>query len=165
MPPCGSRLRVERIGRGLSLSFTRTTASRKQGSKNPSSSRWRWSPIKSGETIALRNIFFETASYDLLPASNAELGKVVKLMQANPSFKVEVGGHTDNVGDEADNQTLSEHRANAVRDHLIAAGIDGARMTAKGYGGVQARRIQRYRRREGAEPPHGDHGAVNDHQV
>jgi outer membrane protein OmpA-like peptidoglycan-associated protein len=92
------------------------------------------SPIKSGQSIALHNIFFETARYDLLPASNVELNKLLKLMQATPTLRIEVGGHTDHVGDDASNQTLSEQRANAVRSFLIGKGIDGTRIVAKGYG-------------------------------
>ncbi|MBK7555296.1 MAG: OmpA family protein [Flavobacteriales bacterium] len=90
--------------------------------------------IGTGQTIALRNIFFNTASAALLPESNAELSKLKRLLDTNVSLKVEVGGHTDNAGDDASNQRLSEQRANAVRDHLITAGIDAARITAKGYG-------------------------------
>lgn len=92
------------------------------------------SPIASGSVIALRNIFFNTASYELLPASNAELEKLVRLLKANPALRIELGGHTDNVGNDAANQKLSEQRANAVRDHVVRQGIDGARITAKGYG-------------------------------
>ncbi|MFT3885835.1 MAG: OmpA family protein [Flavobacteriales bacterium] len=92
------------------------------------------SPITAGSTITLRNIFFGTASYALLPASNIELDKLVQLMRTTPSLRVEVGGHTDNVGTDAANQKLSEQRANAVRDHVVAKGIDASRITAKGYG-------------------------------
>jgi OOP family OmpA-OmpF porin len=49
-------------------------------------------------------------------------------------MRIEVGGHTDNVGNDAANQKLSEQRANAVREFLIAKGIDGTRIVAKGYG-------------------------------
>lgn len=92
------------------------------------------SPITAGSTIALRNIFFATASYALLPASDAELMKLAGLLRTNATLRIEVGGHTDNVGNDAANQKLSEQRANAVRDFLIAQGIDGGRVTAKGYG-------------------------------
>ncbi|MBK7945009.1 MAG: OmpA family protein [Flavobacteriales bacterium] len=92
------------------------------------------SPLTRGSVIALRNIFFNTASYDLLPASNAELDKLVKLLKANPTLRIELGGHTDNVGNDAANQKLSEQRANTVRDFVVKQGIDGARITAKGYG-------------------------------
>lgn len=92
------------------------------------------SPIATGSIIALRNIFFNTASYELLPTSNAELDKLVKLLKSNATLRIELGGHTDNVGNDAANQKLSEQRANAVRDFVITEGIDGARITAKGYG-------------------------------
>jgi outer membrane protein OmpA-like peptidoglycan-associated protein len=92
------------------------------------------SPLVSGSVIALRNVFFSTASYDLLPASNAELDKLVKLLKSNPALRIELGGHTDNVGNDAANQKLSEQRASAVRDFVVENGIDAARITAKGYG-------------------------------
>lgn len=92
------------------------------------------SPLTAGSTIALRNIFFNTASYELLPTSNAELEKLVKLLKANATLRIELGGHTDNVGADVANLTLSDQRAQAVRDFVIAQGIDAARITAKGYG-------------------------------
>ena len=92
------------------------------------------SPLTAGSTIALRNIFFNTASYELLPASNAELDKLVLLLKNNPALRIELGGHTDNVGADAANLLLSDNRAKAVRDFVVAKGIDGARITAKGYG-------------------------------
>lgn len=92
------------------------------------------SPLTAGSVIALRNIFFNTASFELLPASNAELDKLVRLLKANPTLRIELGGHTDNVGNDAANQKLSEQRANAVRDYVVGQGIEGARITAKGYG-------------------------------
>jgi outer membrane protein OmpA-like peptidoglycan-associated protein len=84
--------------------------------------------------IALRNIFFNTASYELLPASNAELDKLVQLLRNNPTLRIELGGHTDNVGNDAANQKLSEQRAQAVREFVVNKGIEGTRITAKGYG-------------------------------
>ena len=92
------------------------------------------SPLTAGSVIALRNIFFNTASYDLLPASNAELEKLVQLLRTNTTLRIELGGHTDNVGADAANLTLSDQRAQAVRDFVIAQGIDASRITAKGYG-------------------------------
>lgn len=94
----------------------------------------RMSPIGKGEKIDLKNIFFETASAALLPASNVELEKLVRFLFINPTLRIEVGGHTDNVGNDAANQQLSERRANAVRDFLIAHGIESSRVVAKGYG-------------------------------
>jgi outer membrane protein OmpA-like peptidoglycan-associated protein len=92
------------------------------------------SPLTAGSVIALRNIFFNTASYELLPTSNAELDKLTALLKTNPTLRIELGGHTDNVGADAANMTLSDQRAKAVRDYVVAKGIDGTRITAKGYG-------------------------------
>ena len=92
------------------------------------------SPLTSGSVISLRNIFFNTASFDLLPASNTELDKLVGLLKTNATLRIELGGHTDNVGADAANMTLSDQRAKAVRDHVIGKGIEADRITAKGYG-------------------------------
>lgn len=94
----------------------------------------RMSPIAKGGKIDLRNIFFETASADLLPASDVELDKLVRFMFINPLLRIEVGGHTDDVGNDAANLKLSDQRANAVRDHLIEHGVEASRIVAKGYG-------------------------------
>ena len=92
------------------------------------------SPITAGSTIALRNIFFNTASAEILPASNTELDILVRLMKGNPTMRIEVGGHTDNVGADAENQKLSEQRAQAVANFISGYGVDAARVTSKGYG-------------------------------
>lgn len=94
-------------------------------------------PIKYGEKVVLKNIFFETASYELLPESEVELNKLLKFMNDNPSIRIEIGGHTDDVGEDKDNQILSENRARSVSEYLIAHGIDGARLQYKGYGELQ----------------------------
>ena len=95
------------------------------------------SPIESGERIALRNVFFETAKYELLPSSQYELTKVVELLQKNPTLRIELGGHTDNVGRPEANQRLSEQRARAVYDYLVGHGINAARLSYRGYGETQ----------------------------
>ena len=91
-------------------------------------------PIKVGERIILRNVFFEYNKHDLKYESRVELNKVVKLMNDNPTLVVELSGHTDNTGTAEYNQTLSENRAISVRNYLIEKGIDENRMTFKGYG-------------------------------
>ncbi len=92
------------------------------------------SPIKVGETVVLKNIFFETAKYDLLPESQTELNKLIDLLAKNSKMKIEISGHTDNIGKETDNQILSENRAKAVYDYLASHNISPERMTYKGYG-------------------------------
>ena len=90
--------------------------------------------INVGEKVILKNIFFETAKYDLKNESRIELNKLTGLLLKNPKMKIEIGGHTDNVGGEEYNQTLSDARAKAVYDYLIEHKIDPDRLTYKGYG-------------------------------
>jgi outer membrane protein OmpA-like peptidoglycan-associated protein len=90
-------------------------------------------PIKFGEKVVLKNIFFETASYDLLPESRVELNKLVAFMNNNPKIRIEIGGHTDNVGKHEDNQLLSENRSKAVKDYLVTNEITESRIEYKGY--------------------------------
>jgi outer membrane protein OmpA-like peptidoglycan-associated protein len=90
--------------------------------------------IKKGESMVLRNIFFETNEFRLRPESTQELERLVKMMQENPSIQIEISGHTDNVGSEGLNQRLSENRAKAVYDFLIHRGISSNRLKYAGYG-------------------------------
>lgn len=90
--------------------------------------------IKVGESVVLKNIFFETNDFSLKDESKAELEKLKTFLTSNKDVKIEIGGHTDNVGDKKYNQTLSEKRAKAVYDHLVAAGIDPGHLSYKGYG-------------------------------
>jgi outer membrane protein OmpA-like peptidoglycan-associated protein len=92
------------------------------------------SEIKTGESMVLRNIFFETNEYKLKPESTTELERLIKMLQENPTLKIEISGHTDNTGSEAVNQRLSESRAKAVYDYLINKGILANRLTYVGYG-------------------------------
>lgn len=91
-------------------------------------------PIKTGESLVLNNIFFETNSHTLLPTSHAELNTVIELLQNNPSIKLLVEGHTDNVGNAEHNIKLSQQRAEAIVNYLTEKGIEPSRLKAKGYG-------------------------------
>ncbi len=91
-------------------------------------------PIEKGAKVVLNNIFFETGKATLTPESRLELDKAVDLMKINPTMVIEVGGHTDNVGNDDYNMKLSHDRAKSVRDYLINAGIQYQRVQAKGYG-------------------------------
>ncbi len=86
---------------------------------------------------ALQGIQFETAKAVIKPSSYSILDKVVQVMKDNPEYDLEINGHTDNVGDDAMNMELSQNRADAVKQYLIAKGIDAVRMTAKGFGETQ----------------------------
>ena len=90
--------------------------------------------IKAGETVVLRNVFFETASSDLKPESKVELNKLAELLKANPTLKIELGGHTDNVGNAKSNQALSEKRGKSVYDYLVTQNVKAENLTFKGYG-------------------------------
>jgi outer membrane protein OmpA-like peptidoglycan-associated protein len=91
-------------------------------------------PLKVGNRIVLRNVFYETDSYELKKASTSELNKVVRFLQANPEIKIEISGHTDDTGDLDYNQKLSENRAKTVADYLISESIKAERIVSKGYG-------------------------------
>lgn len=90
-------------------------------------------PIQVGESIRLNNIFFESGKYELLPESFTELDRLIEFLELT-NYSVEISGHTDNVGSDADNQTLSQNRAQAVVNYLINNGISKDRLLAKGYG-------------------------------
>jgi outer membrane protein OmpA-like peptidoglycan-associated protein len=91
-------------------------------------------PVKVGEAIVLRNIFFDTDKYILKPESLTELQKLLELMKKNPSIKVELGGHTDNAGTATHNLELSKNRAKTVYDYLLMNGIPEGRLSYQGYG-------------------------------
>jgi outer membrane protein OmpA-like peptidoglycan-associated protein len=82
----------------------------------------------------LRNLFFETNKFNIKPESEVELIKVVQMLQDNPAVKIQIEGHTDNVGTAADNQKLSEARARSTVNYLIEKGIRPERLMAKGFG-------------------------------
>ncbi|HVK40228.1 MAG TPA: OmpA family protein [Candidatus Kapabacteria bacterium] len=91
-------------------------------------------PVEVGATIRLNNIFFDFAKSELRGESFPELARAIEFLNGNPNVTIEVGGHTDNVGADADNLALSESRARAVLEYLRAQGIDASRLTSRGYG-------------------------------
>ena len=91
-------------------------------------------PIEINASIVLKNIFFETNKFQLDPKSQAELDKIIQLLTDNPTLKIEISGHTDNVGKPSDNLSLSNNRAKSVVTYLIGKGIASQRLVAKGYG-------------------------------
>jgi OmpA-OmpF porin, OOP family len=84
--------------------------------------------------VALYGVLFDFNKSSLQPASDAALEPAAKLMAADKALKLEVQGHTDNVGNDAYNQTLSEARAKAVVTWLMQHGVAADRLTARGYG-------------------------------
>lgn len=94
-------------------------------------------PIEKEQAIRLNNIFFEFGKSALKEESYPELKRLIKLLNDNPGITIELSGHTDNVGSDADNLTLSQNRADAVVTYLTQNGIKENRLTAKGYGKTQ----------------------------
>jgi OmpA-OmpF porin, OOP family len=92
---------------------------------------------KKGEGAILKNIFFDVDRYELKEKSFTELEKIVRFLSENPQISIEIGGHTDNTGNLAYNQQLSEKRANAVYNYLISKGINPKRLSARGFGSVK----------------------------
>jgi outer membrane protein OmpA-like peptidoglycan-associated protein len=91
--------------------------------------------LKAKGSLALRNILFDTGKATLKAESSKELQLVIDVLKQDETLRLEVQGHTDNVGQPAANLALSQQRAAAVRDYLIkTGGIAAARLTAAGYG-------------------------------
>jgi len=91
-------------------------------------------PMEVGESLRMNNLFFDTGKSDLRRESFAELNRLLKLFEMFPNLKIEISGHTDSVGSDADNRALSNDRANAVRNYLVARRINSASVLARGYG-------------------------------
>ena len=93
--------------------------------------------ISAGQKMILKNIFFDTDSSNIKPSSESELQKLISFMNSNPKIKIEISGHTDNVGKPSYNLDLSLRRAKAVYNYLISKGIVSTKLTYKGYGETQ----------------------------
>jgi len=89
--------------------------------------------IEDGTAVPVNNLFFNFSASSLLPYSLSELQRVAAIIKAN-NLKVEISGHTDNVGDDQKNQTLSEQRATAVKDYLVSEGCATDKLSIVGYG-------------------------------
>ncbi|MEZ4965461.1 MAG: OmpA family protein [Saprospiraceae bacterium] len=79
-------------------------------------------------------LLFDSGASELKPAARDAVLQLAEVLKKNPELKIEIGGHTDNVGDDAHNKTLSEQRAQAVYQVLIEQGIPADRLSWKGYG-------------------------------
>jgi len=82
-------------------------------------------------------INFETGKSDIKPESQQIVEQIVTMLKQNPGLKVSVEGHTDNVGSDKSNQTLSENRAKSVMNVLISGGIEKSRLSSKGWGATK----------------------------
>ena len=87
-----------------------------------------------GLIVSMSDVLFDTGKYSLKPGAREKLAKVAGILLAYPGLNIEVGGYTDNVGGDALNQTLSEHRASSVRDYLVQQGVSSNSVSSRGFG-------------------------------
>jgi outer membrane protein OmpA-like peptidoglycan-associated protein len=98
------------------------------------------SELKVNETIALRNIFFEPGTPDILPSSNPELIRLLRFLQENKTVTIQIEGHicckdpADGIDEPYEKGTLSEYRAKSIYDYLVAKGVDKSRLKYVGLG-------------------------------
>ncbi len=91
-------------------------------------------PVDTTTWFNFDRLLFDTGKATLQPSSQEQLNNIAAILKAYPNVHVKIGGYTDNTGDSAANQTLSEARAKNVMDALVAGGIDPSRLESKGYG-------------------------------
>jgi len=91
-------------------------------------------PEAEEERIVLRGVNFDFDRANIRPDAAVILDEAASMLNDNPGRNVAVAGHTDSVGTDAYNQSLSERRAASVRDYLVSKGVDGSRLSTSGYG-------------------------------
>jgi cytochrome c oxidase subunit 2 len=91
-------------------------------------------PPAGSNVIQLNAIEFESGSTELTSSSTFQLNDLAEILSKYATMRIEVGGHTDNVGNPAANRALSQARANAVKEYLVGKGVTADRVTAVGYG-------------------------------
>jgi outer membrane protein OmpA-like peptidoglycan-associated protein len=90
-----------------------------------------------GLIVNMSDVLFDTGKFMLKPETREKLAKVAGVLIAYPGLNTEVDGHTDNVGGDDFNQTLSDQRATSVRDYLVKSGVGADFVLAKGFGKTQ----------------------------
>jgi outer membrane protein OmpA-like peptidoglycan-associated protein len=90
--------------------------------------------INPPKQYTLDNVYFETGKATLKSESYTELNELAEFLQRKKKVFIEIGGHTDDVGEDELNMTLSQNRAESVKKYLIGKGVSAARITSKGYG-------------------------------
>jgi outer membrane protein OmpA-like peptidoglycan-associated protein len=91
-------------------------------------------PVDTTTWFNFDRLLFDTGKATLQPSSQEQLNNIAAVLKAYPNVHIKIGGYTDNTGDAAANQALSDARAKNVMDSLVAAGIDPSRLESKGYG-------------------------------
>ena len=90
-----------------------------------------------GLIVNMSDVLFDTAKYSLRPVAREKLAKVAGIVSGHPGLRLDVEGHTDSVGGDDYNQTLSEQRGESVRDYLTQQGMASSSVTSKGFGKTQ----------------------------
>lgn len=124
---------VEVTAKDYLFFVTMANLSQKQIIDEKVQSNFQLDKIDVGAKMVLNNIFFETNKATIKPESTVELERLAKLLVENPTIRLEISGHTDNVGSYRSNQKLSESRAKSVVDYLINLGVASNRLEYKGY--------------------------------
>ncbi|RIH63533.1 OmpA family protein [Mariniphaga sediminis] len=93
--------------------------------------------VEKGQKFVMENIYYEFDKWNILPESEVELDKLVKVLNDNPAWKVELGSHTDSRGTDAYNEKLSQKRSESAVSYIVSQGIPANRIIAKGYGESQ----------------------------
>ncbi|MBT9392040.1 OmpA family protein [Hymenobacter sp. NST-14] len=93
--------------------------------------------LSKGAALTLPNLYFTQSTAELLPSSQPMLNELAQTLRRQPALRLEVAGHTDNVGEAHLNLRLSQQRARVVRQYLVQQGIDSVRLVARGYGGTR----------------------------
>ncbi len=87
-----------------------------------------------GLVVNMGDVLFDTGKSNLRPEAREDLAKLSGIVLNYPSLRLTIEGYTDNTGSAEINQTLSEQRANAVRDYLVNQGLDAGSLSAQGLG-------------------------------
>ena len=117
------------IGNHIDLRAVQTGIERREDLSVPSIQEAQ----EEGLSLPLKNLFFDSDSHAIAPASYPELNRLAELVQIH-GLKVEIAGHTDNQGEAAYNKALSRRRADAARRYLLDRGCLPAQVSARGYG-------------------------------
>lgn len=131
--PVHKLLLVNAVKKGY-MYYSDTLRVRQASPENPQVCRIRLSPIRKDRTLVLKGIFFDVDDYRLKPESYPELQQLLVFLRLNPEVKIEIGGHTDNSGNDKHNNQLSENRAFEVYKYLFLRHISKERMEYRGYG-------------------------------
>ena len=117
------------------FAFNSTYISTEDTSFNsPAALNFEMQSLEQGKSFSIENIYFDNNSYELKRATNEILIEFAKYLEVNNTLIIEINGFTDNVGNQADNQLLSENRAKAVRDLILLQGISEKRVFYNGFG-------------------------------